>query len=316
MAGVTSLVRQARSILRATALRFVHSALVHVLAGAALLAVLWSAFDVYIRGEPAPQLPVLYDLSLAYLTGWLFHVLVIVLPERRRAREIVKSVETPLIEMTAVGKILVDSLTYIGLCPDKEATLEHVTRVCTANNYNDATNNFIREVLSVAREAYARLEPRITQLPPDVAKLASDIEIFAERADAPKRRRSPEPGTVSDQPEDMRAPSPMYTLTVAEPTVRRHTLQASAPAICSLYEDCARLRAAVEKYTRPARRIDIFAHPFSDPWVNHKANDPAWPVSHYPATALSEEWPQGEPLPRMLGDMRIVPPSDEDLRPN
>lgn len=113
--------------------RFMHSAFVHVVAGCALIAIAWSTFDVYLRDEPAPPLPVLYDGSLAYLTGWFFHMLVIVLPERRRAREIVKSLEAPLIEMTAVGKLLVDSLTYIGLCPDREGgRLLPVRRTATA----------------------------------------------------------------------------------------------------------------------------------------------------------------------------------------
>lgn len=289
---------------------FVHSGLVHVLAAVSAAFIIFEVVRGNFLSETVPPLPILYDLPLAYLTGWIFHLLVVTLPERRKRRDIVETVSSALIDMSCVGQMLIGSLTYLGLCPERPVSRDHVTKVCTANNRNDATEEAIKDVLVVARESFARVEPLLTQLPPEIAKLAHSIEGVAEGFGAP-RTRSTDPNRRHAHPVEMRQLSPLFTFTMGEPILSRLTYYAATDSVMNLYDECSALRNLVNHYVPSVRDVDRFDHPLSEPWVNHKLNDPQWPVDHYPAVALSRDWPADAPRPSPGGELRLATPNQE-----
>lgn len=151
--------------------------IVPILASAALVSVVVSwTLDVSYGLRPIGTLPLVYDLSLAFLTAFFFQVLVVWLPERRRHNESVRLVGGNLLMMANNGRDLIRDLEFIARCPEREVTEEHLRLVLTACNNNEAMKRFLRARLSVGRSRYKRVEPFLFALPHEVAVAVQRID--------------------------------------------------------------------------------------------------------------------------------------------
>lgn len=231
---------------------WVRDHIVDVLAVVSLLIVagMWYLERV-LEDDLAGTRSIILDLALAYLAGWLFHLLVVVLPERRRQRRLFATIGYDLMVIADSGRAIVHALEFVGECPEPEvATAEHVHLVCVANNRNDETMEVIAEMAARARQSFALVEPLLVSLPSEVAVRVVAVERLARSFSS-----SPAPTEGWILPlEDARHPGPLY---VPGPdgtmVARRHTLRGpDEQDIWRYYVASEDLRALLVKEYPPA----------------------------------------------------------------
>ena len=254
--------------------------------------------DVFAGLKPIGTLPLIYDLCLAYLTGWVFHVLVVVWPERRRSQSLVSTLRGNLMMIANNGADLLRDLEFLGRCPEKTITRGHVLRVCTANNDNDATRRLLTERLSVARDAYRRAAPFLASLPHDVAMAIQvvDQQFLNLALDVPDRldlARHTDPTFVSTQPHAARVPTVVWTPTNTSPTPSRLSMRGWHDLVLEycLSTEVVRTVLTPLLHGKPEQAEAV------EFWANHKMNEVGFPWSDYPAEASSEAWTGATPSP-------------------
>lgn len=257
-----------------------------------IVVAIW-VLEVYFELSPLGSPPVFYDLALAYLAGWIFYLLVEALPKRRKHTDMVRYLRGPLMTIANNGQDLIRDLEFIGECPEKKITPEHIERVLTANNHNVATTNFIAERLAVVRDAYRNVTPFFAMLPGEIAVAVHRVDhaFINVSMNAPERFEGSSSSSEEEfpvQPQDMRKPHPIFTTTKGKPTKMRMTLKGDLVRDC--YDATERVRCIVSRYIsgpsteRHSERV-LF-------WVNHRLNaalrHPA--VKQYPQKAYSDVW--------------------------
>ncbi len=263
-----------------------------MLAAVAAVGILTSGvLDVFVRLRPIESLPIVYDLCMAYLMGWMFNILVVVIPERRKVRAIIRTLRGNLMMIANNGSALIHDLEFIGRCPQRPITEDHVLKVCTANSYNDAMKLFFAKRLSVARDAYRRVIPFMASLPPTVAIAIQEVDqqVINLALDAPDHLefgRDADPNSPSPQLSELRTPQPVWTITTGEAMPKRQTLAGWKTLIIEYHISTERVSAAVMPYIRgSAEQSEIVEF-----WINHKINDLGYPFMDYPADAFTDEW--------------------------
>jgi hypothetical protein len=252
--------------------------------------------DVFIGLKPVGNLPVIYDICLAYLTGWIFNLLVVVLPERRRNRAIVSTLRGSLMMIANNGRDLIRDLEFIGQCPELAVTRDHVLKVCTANNLGEGTKLVVSQRLSVARDAYRRVATFLPSLPHDLALAIQEVDqqfinVSLGVPDRFEARAAMKPESVATQPDDLRRHELIWTLTSGSPTPNRLTWDGWTDLVFSYFESTEHLRAATATFLKgPARSPESVEF-----WINHKPNDPGYPFTEYPPEAFSNEWTMPAP---------------------
>lgn len=269
-----------------------------IMAVVAAVAVLSSwVLDVFFGLKPIGTLPVVYDLSLAYLIGWLVHLLVVVIPERRKVRAIMRTLRGNLMMIANNGPDLIRDLEFIGRCPERPITEDHVLKVCTANSCNDSMKMFISMRLSVARDAYRRVTPFLTYLPHDVAIAIQEVDqqfinvTFEVSDHREKFPRDTNPNGPSLQPNDLRAPEIVWTLTTGAPIPKRYTLQGWKTLVFDYYMSTEHVLAAVNRFFEGVGEHSEGV----EFWINHKLNEPGYPFKDYPTDASTDAWTSTPP---------------------
>lgn len=274
---------------------WLRSHLVPTLASVAFVVVVASwTLDAFYGLGPIGTLPLFYDLSLAFLTGCFFQLLVVWLPERRRARESVEALRAPLMMVANNGVDLIRDLEYTGRCPERPITREHIELVARANNYNEATLQSIGERLSVARDAYRRLTPYFLMLPRDVVVALRRVDHeWLNTAMAAPDEFEPTKQRVSAQVSDMRTPRSVWTMVDGGPVQSRMSMQSIAEGLETYLDACEKVRAAVAQHVAgpglrgAPERVAFFSL--------SKLNDDGYPFTDYPAEAYSTTWTGSSP---------------------
>lgn len=263
--------------------------IVSILAAVAAVGVAGTwVLDVFFGLTPIGTFPVVYDICLAYLTGWLFNLLVVVIPERRKVLATMRTLRGNLMMIANNGRDLIRDLEFIGRCPERPITKDHLLKICTANNENEPMKLALAQRLSVARDAYRRVTPFLTSLPHDVAIAAQEVDQqFINLAlDAPDHLLLPNdigPDEESPQPSDLRAPVLVWIATTGPPIPKRQTLRGWKALIFDYYKSTERVRAAVEPYMEgPPVQSEGF-----DFWLLHKSKHP---FTDYPEEASTDAW--------------------------
>lgn len=274
-----------------TALAWMKCHLVSILAVVAAAGVLSSwVLDVFVGLKPIGTLHVAYDLCLAYLTGWLFHLLVVVIPRRRKVRSIMDTLRGNLMTIANNGPALIHDLEYVGRCPERPVTDGHVSKVLTANGQNDLTMKFMSTRLSVARDAYRRVTPFLTSLPSDVAIAVQtvDQQVINFQLNAPDQLdlSGDSDSKGLSHPGNLRAPEAVSTFIDGVPVQKRQTLHGWKTLILDYFEATERLRTVVKPYLRGAPRYSERV----DFWTMYKINDRHYPFSDYPEEASTDAW--------------------------
>jgi len=250
--------------------------LVHLVALLALVGLL-----IFIATEERDSQPLGYDACLAYLSGWIFNLLVVVLPERRRVRGLVGTLKGSLMMIANNGRDLIRDLEYVGRCPSRPLTRDHVEKVCVANNYSQELVQVLGQRLAVARAEYGRVAPFLATLPPGIASAAQEVEqhFLNLSMDAPAAVR---PNDI--QPNKLREHHPVWTSVDGQPVALRSTLRGYADVIWSYFEATENVRSAM----RPFARLPSITPETTEFWLNHKINDRA--ATEYPPEASSDQW--------------------------
>jgi hypothetical protein len=275
--------------------RFVANHIVDGLAilalGAAVTSAVLASVDLSIAVEPNSR-PWIYDLSLAYLAGWIFNLLVVLLPRRRQRRALYSALRGSFYMMANSGKDLVRDLEFIGMCPEREITNQHVELVCRANSYNADLTEMIAQRLTYSRDAFVSIVPHLTVIDSDLAVALQKVQQnFLHTAVG---MTSSSTHQSDAQPSDMRKESVIHTLrSDGPPAASRHSFHGWTSLVWDYYTQTQRVRELLEphfasKSTRPdesslraPERVFIFH--------NHVPNEPGYPFAEYPPTAYSEE---------------------------
>jgi len=142
----------------------------------AIVLVTWG-FDLYLNLVPFGHVPVVYDLALAYLAGWVFHLLVVVRPERKKLRQLKGALRSPLMLIANNGRDLIRDLEWIGTCPVLDITKSHVEKVSTAISRGISGDNYLKSRLSVARSSFQTIEPYLTLLPLELTTALQRVDL-------------------------------------------------------------------------------------------------------------------------------------------
>lgn len=149
--------------------------IIYVLAGIAFIGLILSTVLASLDPNPLgftiepDSRPLIYDLCLAYLAGVIFHFLVVVLPERRKRRATMIAVGDRLTVIAREGLRFMSDLEIIARCPRvRPVTKEHVFKVMSALNENEALEEFMSLRLSHSRKAYDQIVPYMASLPPQI----------------------------------------------------------------------------------------------------------------------------------------------------
>lgn len=153
-------------------LQWLESPGVHILAVISLIGVIGTTVVGSIEPNPLgfdiepDSRPIYYDLCLAYLTGYFFHILVVVLPERHKREALMGALQGPLMVIANGGVDMVKDLETIAHCPHtRPITEDHLEKVCMALNDNEAVRRFISIRLTHSKIAYNQLVPYMASLP-------------------------------------------------------------------------------------------------------------------------------------------------------
>lgn len=254
--------------------------LVSILAVVAALGVLISwVLDVIFRLKPISTLPIMYDLCLAYLIGWLFHWLVVVIPERRRVRSIMQTLSGNLMMIANNGADLIRDLEFLGRCPQRPVTRDHVFKICVANDNTDSMGMYMSARLSVARDAYSRVTPFLASLPHDVAVAIQEVD----QQFINLSYNVPDHLVLGDT--DRRFPWPRQP-TTGDSRMKRYTMQGWQNLIFRYYTSTETVRAAVKPFIEGAggrsERMELLGL--------QKINDRNDPITYYPEEASTDAW--------------------------
>ncbi|NRG42640.1 hypothetical protein HRK28_17135 [Rathayibacter sp. VKM Ac-2835] len=272
---------------------FFRNHVVSILGLIALGAVLNSwVLDIAFDLVPIGHLPVLYDLCLAYLTGWFFHILVVVIPERRRLRHLIQTLQGSLMLVANNGHDLIRDLEFIGKCPERNINDAHINLVL--RTIGNGGTKFVAERLSVARDAFLRLEPYLTLLPIELtAALQRVDQVFLhDQLDVPRKLTYDKSHTAM-QPEDIRNSGSMWPKVDGKYVPKRYTLVGWAEPIKEYYRRTEAVRAAIPAKYLSKKNTESEHVVF---WHMHKMNSD-YPYTEYPPTAFSDDW-VGEPPQR------------------
>jgi hypothetical protein len=254
-----------------------------------LVAATW-VLDVFYDLVPIGHTPVIYDLALAYLTGWVFHLLVVVIPERHRTRQLLDTLRGSLMMIANNGRDLVRDLEFIGQCPERPVTMDHLEKVCRTIGNGAGTHSFLILRLSVARESFLTVEPHFSLLPTELVSALQRVDqVFMHQRLGVPRNIPQDRGSRLSQPEEMRNEGVAWHPSETGQIPKRWTLNGSAEMFYEYYKLTEAVRAAMPKWfieTRPVppvpERVDM--------WSMHKANEKAYPFVDYPSTAFSDDW--------------------------
>lgn len=149
--------------------KWVSANMVNIWAVVAVLLVIITTTVSLVQTPPSPEepqgLPWLYDLALAYIAGWIFHYLVVVIPEKRKERALLRALRGHLLLIAENGHDLIRDLERIAHCPARAITTDHITKVLTALNDTPAVRAFIASRFRITQEAYDSLIPYMSSLP-------------------------------------------------------------------------------------------------------------------------------------------------------
>lgn len=168
--------KRIRHWLEDTGFTFGHEHLaLNILAGLAIVGMVVTVFisnipqPVPAAGEQQPDpLPWVFDLCIAYLSAFLFHLLVVAQPARRKEKSRILTLAMPLEAIAYSGMDMVRDLERIASCPPLRVTEEHLIKVLRAINHNGDITAHIAFRLSVAASAYKEIVPYAADLPLDL----------------------------------------------------------------------------------------------------------------------------------------------------
>ncbi|WP_345763387.1 hypothetical protein [Diaminobutyricibacter sp. McL0608] len=244
--------------------------------------------DVFFGLHPIGTLPIIYDVCLAFLTGWFFHLLVVVLPERRRVRAVMQTLSGNLMTIANNGRDLIRDLEFIGRCPERPITEDHVVKVCIANNDNEPMRLFLAVRLSVARDAYRRVAPFLASLPPDVAVAVQEVdqEFLNQVVRAPDVldvSHHADPSAPSWELQNLRQSEPVkvWTPSIHAFVEERQTLEGYSALILGYCKSTAAVGDTVKPFfaNTGGRSAAV------EFWINHKINERGYPFADYPTEA-------------------------------
>lgn len=273
---------------------------IHVLAGISL-AVVIVTYRLSLDPEPAPEsgtmqvteLPLWYDLSLAIIGAYVFNLLVVTLPAKRKEASRILFLKNHLSAIAHNGMDLIRELEEIAHCPAYRPSVEHLEKVCMAVNNNKYVRNLIATRLAHAKTAYRELIPFAADLPlPLQEKLQAESQnwIYSQFDDTDiipitKDFRG---GSI----QDLRSIERIIFLVPGKgPEYRRETLANQASTILDYYKATEAIKALLDKYlpkdherlddeaVKPGRIMHMFL-------LN--VNDPTWPYVTYPPEATTD----------------------------
>jgi hypothetical protein len=269
--------------------RFLQHNVVHGIGILALVGVgmIW-AIDVFKETSSSDDLPVLYDLSLAYLTGWFFHLLVVVMPERRRVKNLLETLRGPLMIVANNGVDLIRDLEYIGRCPEGAPTQEHVTKVCKTIGWWGG-QRFVKQRLSVAREAFASVEPYLTVLPIELtAALQRAEQVFLMQQLEVPRALDTNFGLHDFDTERLRNSGALWDPKTPQGPPKRFTFEGFSGSVLEYHDLTEAVRATLPKYLKKDRNVAAPEH--VEFFAVGKWNTPDYPYASYPTTAFTDDW--------------------------
>jgi hypothetical protein len=254
----------------------------------ALVAVLTSwILDLGLDLVPVGHLPVVYDLSLAFLTGWFFHILVVVIPERQREARLIQTLRGALMQIANNGNDLIRDFEFIGKCPERNIDSEHIHKVCrTIGRYGG--EQFMVSRMSVARGAFLRIEPFLTLLPVDLTVALQHVDqLFVhDQLDVP-RELTYDKSASALQPDNIRNSGVMWLKVDGVRVPKRYTMIGWERVVLDYYNKTEAVRSAIPaRYLKEkgdqSERVEF--------WGLHKLNTPDLPYTEYPSTAFSDDW--------------------------
>ena len=300
----------------------------HVVNGLAILAMATVAASTVLASsnlevpfEPNSR-PWVYDLSLAYLAGWIFNLLVVVLPRRRQRQALYLALRGSLYMVANSGRDLIRDLEFIGLCPERPITYQHTELVCRANNDNEHLKELIAQRLTFSRDAFVAIVPHLTVIDSDLAVALQVVQQNFLHVSLGVTSTSAHKSDA--QPSDMRKASAVHTLrSDGPPIARRHTFHGWTSLIWDYYTQTERVRELLDPVFLP-KRMAPNASGFREPegvkfFYNHVLNEPGYPFGDYPAAAYSDELTpnlarklaEGAGSDSFLNSMRVSPSTPE-----
>jgi hypothetical protein len=219
---------------------------------------------------------------------------VVVLPERRRIRNLTGALRGPLLTIANNGVDLIRDLEFIGRCPEGKPTITHLTKVCRSLGYWGG-QKFVARRLSVGREAFSSIEPYLTVLPVDLTIALQRVEsvFLVQQLQAPRVLDS-NYRLFDFDPETIRNSGASWDPRSTDGKPKRFTMQGFSAEILEYYLLTEAVRAALPSHLRrpttggASEHVEFFAV--------GKANTSGYPFTHYPGTATSDTWVGPLPL--------------------
>lgn len=268
----------------------------NILAGIAIIGVAVTVFisnipqPVPAAGEQEPDpLPWLFDLCIAYLSAFLFHLLVVAQPARRKEKSRFLTLAMPLEAIAYSGMDMVRDLERVASCPPRRVTEEHLTKVLRAINHNDDITAHIAFRLSLAASAYKEIVPYAADLPLDLQTALQRENRTSLTLWFPLDKASAD---VHTSLQDLRTVVPQDLWTGGKWVHKRVTLAGYARVFMEYYKASEAVRTAMAKYQpqvpKPLEHDGTTPGRFAFFYGNEQAS--YWT---YPPEALSELLPRG-----------------------
>lgn len=273
---------------------------IHILAGICLAVVVWTFWD-NLGAKPVPEpgtmhpteLPLLYDLCLAIIGAYVFNLLVVSLPAKRREASRLLFLKNHLSAIAHNGHDMVRELEELAKCPVYRPSVDHLEKVCMATNNNKHIRSLIASRLANAKRAYMEIIPFAADLPlPLQEKLQAESQnwLYTQFDDNDIIPRSEV--FHGSSVEDLRSVERVIFLVPGKGTeYRRVTLAKQANTIVDYYKATEAIKALMDKYlpknherlddeaVKPGRIINLFL-------LN--VSDPTYPYVVYPPEAFTE----------------------------
>lgn len=243
------------------------------------------------RANPLPWLP---DLLMAYLGAWIFNLLVVELPAKRKTASRFLTLKMPLEAVAHNGMDMIRDLERIAGCPPRRITVEHLTKVLTAVNDNEHIRSTIAYRLKHSADAYKEISPYAADLPLELQEsLQREAQNSLRLWFSEDHGIRPQDSSLTD----LRAIVPQDLFSGGKFVYKRVTLAGYARPFMDYYRATEAVRVELAKHqaktrtpleddgTKPGRILFFRGNPLERNWT-------------YPPEATSELLPRRDTTPR------------------